>query len=111
MVMRAIGMGTLRDTLEGLRALAQGAPEDGYAALLLDLRGQAFLPSVPEAYALAGELATAVREGSPRVAILTDPGVQYGCGRMIGTLAEMRGVPVHVFLEEAEARRWLAATS
>jgi uncharacterized protein (DUF2384 family) len=41
------------------------------------------------------------------VAILTAPGVQYGCGRMIATLAEMRGVAINVFMEEAEAQQWL----
>ena len=107
LVMRAVGAGTLRDTLEGLRVLVGGAAIEARASLLLDLRGQAFLPSAPEAYAVASELAAVMREGGRRVAILTGPGVQYGCGRMIGTVAEMRGIAVHVFLEEAEALQWL----
>ena len=107
LVMRAVGAGNLRDALEGLRALAGGTALEARASLLLDLRGLAFLPSAPEAYAMAAELAAVMREGGRRVAILTGPGVQYGCGRMIGTVAEMRGIAVQVFAEEAEALRWL----
>jgi len=107
LVMRAMDVGTLRDALEGLQAVAGGAALETRASLLLDLRGLAFHPSAPEAYALAAELAAVMREGGRRVAILTGPGVQYGCGRMIGTVAEMRGIAVHVAMEEAEALHWL----
>jgi len=108
LVVRAVGTGTLRDTLEGLRVLAGEAAREVSGSLLLDLRGQAFVPSALEAYAIAGELEVAVRGTGRQVAILASPGAQYGCGRMIGTLAELRGVRVHVFMEEVEARRWLA---
>jgi len=107
LVMRAVGMGNLRDTLEGLRVLSGGAALEARASLLLDLRGLAFLPSSLEAYAVAAELAAVMREGGRRVAILTCPGAQYGCGRMVGTLAEMRGIAVFVTVEEAEALNWL----
>jgi hypothetical protein len=91
----AIDVGTLR------------AREGGAAALLLDFRAQGFTPGAREANALIETLVALCADRVPPVAILTNPGPQFGGARMLCTLGELRDCRAAAFRDEADAWRWL----
>jgi hypothetical protein len=100
-------LATLRDWLSELNAGSlqkQEAPAD---ALLLDFRAQGFTPGPTEANALVSALVRLCAVRFPPVAILTNPGAQYGGARMLCTLGGLRGCRAEAFRDEADAWQWL----
>jgi hypothetical protein len=65
-------------------------------------------PTAREAYALT-TIADAEGVTEKAAALLVAGGLQYGVGRMIQTVAELRGSRVAVFTEEGAALDWLEA--
>jgi hypothetical protein len=81
------------------------APAD---AVLLDCRKRGTTPSARRAAALVETLVGAApRRPSAAVAILTNPGAQYGGARCLCSLGELRGCLAAAFADEAEAWAWL----
>jgi len=81
----------------------QGSAE----ALLMDLRERGFTPSASYANALVDALAGLGSAVNPPVALLTNPGLQYGGARMLCLLGELRGCVAAAFHDEVEAWAWL----
>ena len=86
---------------------SQFFPDDGTQRLLLfDLRGRDTLPTKE----MADRAALALEELTPRisaVALVARMGAQYGCARMVDSVAMIRGVPVRTFIDADEASAWL----
>ena len=72
------------------------------AAVLLDVRGATFNPAGFEADLIAAALG-----GFGTVAIVSGPGVSYGCARRVTVTAELRGSVAAAFQDEGEAWEWL----
>lgn len=107
LVLGGARLATLRDWLSELNGGSlkrQEAPAD---ALLLDFRAQGFTPGPTEANALVSALVRLCAMRFPPVAILTNPGAQYGGARMLCTLGGLRGCRAEAFREEADAWQWL----
>ncbi len=102
-------LASLRDWLAAIDVGALRARQGGATALLLDFRAQGFTPGAREANALVSSLVTLCADRVPPVAILTNPGAQYGGARMLCTLGELRACRAAAFRDEAEAWRWLDA--
>ncbi len=103
-LLNAINFREVREAMRGVLSdgsLAQEQP------VLLDLREVRFLPTTPEAEALADELSAADGLGSHQVALLVQLGAQYGIARMVCTLAELRGGRVKAFTDDRAAVDWL----
>lgn len=101
------GSGTLveaRDILETLRALTVPAER---AAILLDVRAYDYLPSGGEARVIAEWFSTFSMAFQCRIAYLTTPGAQFGIGRMVQIISELRGAAAGAFTDEPAALRWL----
>jgi hypothetical protein len=72
---------------------------------LVDVRDMTASPSASDLRQFAdflGQMKTLGRFG-----VVAAPGVQYGMGRMIATLAGLRDIRMGVFRDEARARAWL----
>lgn len=80
------------------------AREGAADALLLDFRSPFFTPDAREMLALVSVLCG---ELLPPVAILTNPGPQYGGAQMLCALGELRGCVAAAFQSEDEAWAWL----
>ncbi len=100
-------LGSLRDWLAELDVAALRAKEGAADALILDFRAQGFTPSVREANALLSVLSALCVRRPPPVAILANPGVQFGGARMLCTLGELDGCRTAAFRDEQEAWQWL----
>jgi hypothetical protein len=100
-------LASLRDWLAALDLGTLKAREGGAAALLLDFRAQGFTPGAREANALVSTLVALCADRIPPVAILTNPGAQYGGARMLCTLGELRACHAAAFRDEATAWEWL----
>jgi hypothetical protein len=74
-------------------------------AVLIDGLDADFLPAEREAETFPGVFGAAL--AGSRVAIIPKPGVPHRLWRMVGKLAELRGVPFAVFPSEDYAMRWL----
>lgn len=74
---------------------------------MLDLRGTDFVPTMVQAELLLDLLAYRSQVITNRVAIVANPGTQFGMLRLITIKASLRDVPVVAFTREGEARRWL----
>ncbi len=75
--------------------------------VLIDLRDIGFLPTTPEAEALADEFSSQDTLGAHAVALLVHAGAQFGIARMVCTLAELRGGRVKAFTDDRAAVDWL----
>jgi len=106
-VLGGTGLGSLRAWLGALDLAALKAKEGVADALLLDFRAQGFTPSAREATALISALRFLCARRVPPVAILANPGAQYGGARMLCTLGGMDGCRTAAFRDEREAWRWL----
>jgi hypothetical protein len=73
-------------------------------ALLLDFRSPAFTPDARETLGLVSALCG---EMLPPVAVLTNPGPQYGGAQVLCALGELRGCVAAAFQEEDEAWAWV----
>lgn len=102
-------LGSLRDWVAEIDVAAIRAKEGAADALLLDFRVQGFTPSAREANALVAALRALCSRRIPPVAILANPGAQYGGARMLCTLGELDGCCTAAFRDELEAWRWLQA--
>ncbi len=102
-------LASLRDWLAAIDVGALRASQGGATGLLLDFRAQGFTPGAREANALVATLVALCADRVPPVAILTNPGAQYGGARMLCTLGELRACRAAAFRDEAEAWRWLDA--
>lgn len=100
-------LASLRDWLAAIDVSALRTRQPGATALLLDFRAQGFTPGAREANALIGTLLALCADQVPPVAILTNPGPQYGGARMLCTLGELRACRAAAFRDEGEAWRWL----
>ncbi len=96
-----------REVREGMRALARDGSLAPEQPVLIDLRDVRFLPTTPEAEALADELSAAESLGTHPAALLVQLGAQYGIARMVCTLAELRGGRVKAFTDDRAAVDWL----
>jgi len=101
------GIASLRAWLAELDLATVRAREGIADALLLDFRAQGFTPSEREANALVAALKVLCGRRVPPVAILANPGAQYGGARMLCTLGELDGCRTAAFRDETEAWRWL----
>jgi hypothetical protein len=108
-VLGAARLASLRDWLAEIDLAAVKAKEGVADALLLDFRAQGFTPSAREANALVAALRVLCAQRVPPVAILANPGAQYGGARMLCTLGELDGCRTAAFRDELEAWRWLQA--
>jgi hypothetical protein len=108
-VLGSAKLGSLREWLAELDLAALRAKEGAADALLLDFRAQGFTPNEREASALVSALKLLCAHRTPPVAILANPGAQYGGARMLCTLGELDGCRTAAFRDEAEAWRWLQA--
>ena len=106
-VLGAARLASLRDWLAEIDLAAVKAKEGVADALLLDFRAQGFTPSAREANALVAALRVLCARRVPPVAILANPGAQYGGARMLCTLGELDGCRTAAFRDELEAWRWL----
>jgi len=100
-------LGSLREWLAEIDLAAIKAKEGVADALLLDFRAQGFTPSAREANALVSTLSALCSLHVPPVAILANPGAQYGGARMLCTLGELDGCRTAAFRDEMDAWRWL----
>jgi len=98
---------TVRDWLAAVDRGALRARRGTAEALLLDFRSAGYTPSAREARALVAALVGLCGERVPPVAILTNPGVQYGGARVLCMMGELRGCQASAFQEEEEAWQWL----
>lgn len=98
---------SFREIRESVRTLSRdgGLAED--QPVLVDLRRLRFLPTTPEAEALADELSSTDVLGAHHVALVVQLGAQYGVARMVCTLAELRGGRVGAFTDDRAAEDWL----
>lgn len=96
-----------REVREGIRGLSSDGSLAADQPVLIDLREVRFLPTTPEAEALADELSVAEGLGAHAVALLVQLGAQYGIARMVCTLAELRGGRVRAFTDDRAAVDWL----
>ena len=106
----AIGGGrltSLRDWLAAIDAGAGRARRRDGTALLLDFRGEGFTPGAREARAVIELLLSLCGDRVPPLAILTDPGPQFGGARMLCSLGELRACRAAAFRDEDDAWRWL----
>lgn len=99
----------LREWLAELDLATLRAKQGAADALLLDFRAQGFTPSAREANALVSALRVLCARRVPPVAILANPGAQYGGARMLCTLGELDGCRTAAFRDEMEAWSWLQA--
>jgi hypothetical protein len=100
-------LASLRDWLAEIDLATLKAKEGVADALLLDFRVQGFTPSAREANALVAALRVLCARRVPPVAILANPGAQYGGARMLCTLGELDGCRTAAFRDETEAWGWL----
>ncbi len=100
-------LASLREWLAQLDLASLKAKEGVVDALLLDFRVQGFTPSAREANALVAALRVLCTRRVPPVAILSNPGAQFGGARMLCTLGELGGCRTAAFRDEAEAWGWL----
>jgi hypothetical protein len=100
-------LASLREWLAELDLASLKAKEGVADALLLDFRAQGFTPSAREANALVASLRVLCARRVPPVAILANPGAQFGGARMLCTLGEMDGCRTAAFREETQAWGWL----
>jgi hypothetical protein len=100
-------LASLKDWLAEIDLAALRAKEGAADALLLDFRAQGFTPSARDANALVLSLAALCTTRVPPVAMLANPGVQYGGARMLCTLGELDGCRTAAFRGELEAWQWL----
>lgn len=98
---------TFREVREAMRTLARDGSLGEMQPVLLDLREVRFLPTTPEAEALADELSSTDALGAHTVALVVQLGAQYGVARMVCTLAELRGGRVKAFTDDRAAVDWL----
>ncbi len=96
-----------REVREGIRGLLGDGSLAPRQPVLIDLRDVRFLPTTPEAEALADELSGTDSLGNHAVALLVHLGAQYGMARMVCTLAELRGGRVKAFTDDRAAVDWL----
>ncbi len=101
-------LASLRDWLAAIDVGTLPAREDDATALLLDFRAEGFTPGAREASALIATLVALCGARVPPVAILTNPGPQFGGAWMLCTLGELRDCRAAAFRDEGEAWRWLA---
>lgn len=78
------------------------------SSLLIDLRRRADLPSLTTARNVGADLASAATRLSA-VAMVAQPGAQYGLSRMANALAEGGGLAIRTFNDLREAYEWLRA--
>ena len=100
-------LGSLKEWLAEIDLASIKAKEGAADGLLLDFRAQGFTPSAREANALVSALSGLCARRIPPVAILANPGAQYGGARMLCTLGELDGCRTAAFRDEMEAWRWL----
>jgi hypothetical protein len=101
---------TVQDWLDAVDRGALRARHGTAEALLMDFRSAGYTPSAREARALVAALVGLCGERLPPVAILTNPGVQYGGARVLCMMGELRGCLASAFQDEDEAWRWLRMT-
>jgi hypothetical protein len=100
-------LASLRAWLAEIDLGALKAKEGAVDALLMDFRAQGYTLSAREANALVSSLVALCAERVPPVAVLTNPGAQYGGARMLCTLGELHGCRAAAFRSEADAWEWL----
>jgi hypothetical protein len=100
-------LASLRAWLAELDLVSLKAKEGVADALLLDFRAQGFTPSAREANALVTSLRVLCARRVPPVAILANPGAQFGGARMLCTLGELDGCRTAAFRDETQAWAWL----
>lgn len=100
-------LASLRGWLADLDLASLKAKEGVADALLLDFRTQGFTPSAREANALVAALRVLCARRVPPVAILANPGAQFGGARMLCTLGELDGCRTAAFRDETQAWDWL----
>jgi hypothetical protein len=100
-------LASLKEWLAEIDVGALKAKEGLADALLMDFRSQGYTPSANEANALVSALVALCAKHVPPVAVLTNPGAQYGGARMLCTLGELRGCRAAAFRDEEEAWHWL----
>ena len=81
--------------------------EGAAGAVLMDFRPPGFTLGAKETNALVSALVALCGEQVPPVAILTNPGPQYGGARRLCALGELRGCVAAAFQAEDEAWAWL----
>jgi hypothetical protein len=106
-VVAGANLGSLREWLAELDLAAVKAKEGAADALLLDFRVQGYMPSEREANTLVSALKVLCGRRIPPVAILANPGAQFGVARMLCTLGELDGCRTAAFREETQAWAWL----
>lgn len=98
---------TLRGWLAEIDVGALRVREGAADALLMDFRAPGVTPAAREANALVAALVALCANRCPPLAILTNPGPQYGGARMLCALGELRGCLAQAFDDEAQAWEWL----
>ncbi|MGD0485358.1 MAG: hypothetical protein ABSB58_12025 [Gemmatimonadales bacterium] len=106
-VLGGVRLRTVKDWLAAVDRGALRARRGTAEALLLDFRSAGYTPSAREAQALVAALVGLCGELLPPVAILTNPGVQYGGARVLCMMGELRGCQASAFQDEVEAWQWL----
>ena len=106
-VLGGAGISSLRAWLAEIDIGALRAREGAADGVLMDFRAPGLTPGAREANALITALIGLCAERVPPVAILANPGAQYGGARMLCTLGELRGCRAAAFRDEAEAWAWL----
>lgn len=98
---------TVKDWLTAVQGGVLRARQGTADALLLDFREAGFTPSARDASALVAAIVGGAAEQLPPVAVLTNPGVQFGGARVLCMMGELRGCVASAFEDEEGAWRWL----
>ena len=99
---------TLRDIVEGMRAIVEMPGYEASFNRLSDCRTVTRLPSYEEARTIANLVRASVNIANPvRRAYLVMPGAPYGVVRIIQTLASPDAELIQIFTDEAEARAYV----
>jgi anti-anti-sigma regulatory factor len=107
LVVRGSGEITAADNDAMTRALETACETRPSRAVILDLTVVDYVPSAGEARNLAKSFARLARPRQCLMAIVADPGVQYGVARMIETLSSMEEVTMAAFTSMDEAVAWM----
>ena len=101
------GLASLREWIAAVDGGARQARHGAADALLLDFRKAGFTPSARDASAIVAALLAECGERLPPVAVVTNPGVQYGGARVLCVMGELRGCQAAAFLDDGKAWSWV----
>jgi hypothetical protein len=99
------------DVFRAVRDLSAGPSLVPGAPILLDAHAASFYPEPELVHEIAALLSGERFLRGHRVALVVQPGAQFGLARMVCTVAELRGGRAGAFHDERPAVTWLVGES